>query len=410
MVSRELQRDCVVVFDEAHNIDNVCIEALSVTLRPQTLDGAARSIRSLSGRVTRAKAADARRLGEEYRRLVAGMQAAGTLPAGGGEEWLANPAVPADVARDAVPGNIRRAEHFLAFMQRLAEALRRKLAGASVTQETPGALLAHLSATAGLDAKTLRFCYDRLTSLLKALEVTDTEEYAGLCALADFGTLAATYPKGFALIFEPCDERAPAVADPVLQLCCLDASLAMKPVFERFSSVFITSGTLSPIDLYPRLLNFHPVAIASLPMTLTRDCICPLVVARGADQLPLSTKFDMRSDPAVVRNYGRLLVDLAAVVPDGMVCFFVSYRRARGRGGLRGGGRGHVREVREFGFSFLSLTLRVSRSFCVTPVARSYMDSIIAAWSESGTLAEVMAHKARGLRAGVNSSKRSAKA
>jgi DNA excision repair protein ERCC-2 len=26
-----------------------------------------------------------------------------------------------------------------------------------------------------------------------------------------------------------------------------------------------------------------------------------------------------------VRNYGRLLVDLAAVVPDGMVCFFVSY-------------------------------------------------------------------------------------
>lgn len=28
MVSRELERECVVVFDEAHNIDNVCIEAL----------------------------------------------------------------------------------------------------------------------------------------------------------------------------------------------------------------------------------------------------------------------------------------------------------------------------------------------------------------------------------------------
>lgn len=25
------------------------------------------------------------------------------------------------------------------------------------------------------------------------------------------------------------------------------------------------------------------------------------------------------------RNYGRLLVDLAATVPDGLVCFFVSY-------------------------------------------------------------------------------------
>ena len=28
MVSREMEKECVVVFDEAHNIDNVCIEAL----------------------------------------------------------------------------------------------------------------------------------------------------------------------------------------------------------------------------------------------------------------------------------------------------------------------------------------------------------------------------------------------
>lgn len=26
MVSRELDKECVIVFDEAHNIDNVCIE------------------------------------------------------------------------------------------------------------------------------------------------------------------------------------------------------------------------------------------------------------------------------------------------------------------------------------------------------------------------------------------------
>jgi len=32
LVSRELEQESIVVFDEAHNIDNVCIEALSVTL------------------------------------------------------------------------------------------------------------------------------------------------------------------------------------------------------------------------------------------------------------------------------------------------------------------------------------------------------------------------------------------
>lgn len=33
----------------------------------------------------------------------------------------------------------------------------------------------------------------------------------------------------------------------------------------------------------------------------------------------------MRSDLGVVRNYGRLLVEMASIVPDGIVCFFVSY-------------------------------------------------------------------------------------
>ena len=60
------------------------------------------------------------------------------------------------------------------------------------------------------------------------------------------------------------DRRLPLHTRPeptaVLQLSCLDASLAIKPVFERFKSVIITSGTLSPLDLYPTLLNFTPGA------------------------------------------------------------------------------------------------------------------------------------------------------
>eukprot|EP00798_Chlamydomonas_sp_ICE-L_P026872 gene26872-4481_t len=48
MVSRELEKECIVVFDEAHNIDNVCIEALSVNLRQQTLDTASRNLSRLS--------------------------------------------------------------------------------------------------------------------------------------------------------------------------------------------------------------------------------------------------------------------------------------------------------------------------------------------------------------------------
>jgi DNA excision repair protein ERCC-2 len=91
-----------------------------------------------------------------------------------------------------------------------------------------------------------------------------------------------TYAKGFAIIIEPFDERTPAVRDPVLQLACLDASLAIAPVLQRFQSVVITSGTLSPIDLYPKILNFHPVVIP-LGLGLGLGCMCLMgtVITKG---------------------------------------------------------------------------------------------------------------------------------
>lgn len=116
------------------------------------------------------------------------------------------------------------------------------------------------------------------------------------------------------------------ITEPLLQLCCLDASIAIKPVLERFQSVVITSGTLSPIDLYPKLLNFQPVLSASLPMSTFRPCLLPLIVTRGSDQIAVSTRFELRKDLAVVRNYGQLLIDIAACTPDGVCCFFTSYQ------------------------------------------------------------------------------------
>ena len=46
---------------------------------------------------------------------------------------------------------------------------------------------------------------------------------------------------------------------------------------------------------------------------------------RGSDQIAISTRFELRKDTAVIRNYGQLLIDTAAVTPDGICCFFTSY-------------------------------------------------------------------------------------
>lgn len=106
---------------------------------------------------------------------------------------------------------------------------------------------------------------------------------------------------------------------------CLDPSLAIAPVFERFSSVVITSGTISPLDMYAKILQFQPVLVHSYPMTLQRNAFFPMVITRGSDQVPISSRFEVRNDPAVVRNFGSILIDMAKTVPDGIVAFFPSY-------------------------------------------------------------------------------------
>jgi len=131
------------------------------------------------------------------------------------------------------------------------------------------------------------------------------------------------------LIIEPTQSHAPNLVDPLMQLTCTDSSLAMQPVFKNFRSVIITSGTLSPISLYPHLLNFTPKISQAFEMTMPEDrgtILCPLIVTRGSDQTELTTKFESRDDPAISRNYGDLLVNLSKHVPDGIVCFFTSYK------------------------------------------------------------------------------------
>lgn len=50
------------------------------------------------------------------------------------------------------------------------------------------------------------------------------------------------------------------------------------------------------------------------------------VITRGSDQTTLSTRHASRDDRGVTRSYGLLLEEVVSTVPDGVVCFFVSYQ------------------------------------------------------------------------------------
>ncbi|KAL5490523.1 RAD3 [Sanghuangporus weigelae] len=345
-VSKDISKDAIVVFDEAHNIDNVCLESLSIDLTRPMLDSAARSVIRLGEKVEEIKINDASRLQDEYAKLVEGLQEADE--ARQEDMIMANPVLPDDLLKEAVPGNIRKAEHFVAFLKRLVEYLKTRMRVLHVVAETPLSFLQHLKDITFIERRPLRFCAERLQSLVRTLELTNLDEYAPLQKVANFATLVATYEKGFLLILEPFETDNATVPNPIFRFTCLDPSLAIAPVFERFSSVVITSGTISPLDMYPKMLQFTPVVQETYAMTLTRNSFLPLVITRGSDQVAISSRFEVRNDPAVVRNFGAILVEYSKIVPDGIAAFFPSYL---------------------------------------------YMESIVAAWNDMGILNEVWKHK-----------------
>lgn len=152
---------------------------------------------------------------------------------------------------------------------------RHRMRARSVLLESPAAFLRDIKTRVMIDRKPLRFCAERFASLARTLELADVSELSPIVKLTTFATLVSTYARGFSVIIEPHDVQAqgaltgsggdaakaqqnqgdkkqtirqrkfknvPGQGDCFIHLNCMDASVAIKPVLERFQTVIITSG------------------------------------------------------------------------------------------------------------------------------------------------------------------------
>lgn len=76
------------------------------------------------------------------------------------------------------------------------------------------------------------------------MELADISDFSALVKLSNFATLVSTYSVGFSVVLEPSDDSAnnEIFSDCTIHLNCMDASIAIRPVLDRFQSVIITSG------------------------------------------------------------------------------------------------------------------------------------------------------------------------
>lgn len=100
------------------------------------------------------KERDAGKLREEYNKLVQGLRDASA--ARETDMVLSNPVLPDEILEEAVPGNIRQAEHFVNFMRRFVEYLKTRLRVQHVVQESPPSFLQHIFQQVCIEGKPLR--------------------------------------------------------------------------------------------------------------------------------------------------------------------------------------------------------------------------------------------------------------
>ena len=122
------------------------------------------------------KTSDTERLQKEYRSLVEGLQVANPLP----DDVLANPLLPADILQEAVPGSIRRAEHFVVFLKKIIEFMKVKISATNVEKLSPLGFLRELYDKTALERKPLKFTANRLNKLLLTLEITSLDDFSAL--------------------------------------------------------------------------------------------------------------------------------------------------------------------------------------------------------------------------------------
>ncbi|EGR32513.1 tfiih basal transcription factor complex helicase subunit, putative [Ichthyophthirius multifiliis] len=323
IINKSLQKDCIVVFDEAHNIDNICLDVFTVNINKRLLDSAYKNVEQLELKIDNMKNQSQQSLENEYKQLLNGLKKKILLQKN--NFYLLIKGVFEELAKQSIPLQIRLAKPFVLFLKKILMFLKNKLKEKNCINQDPPQFLSDMQIQNHIDQTSLKFAEERLSQLFMSLEITDNDEYVAITTIAQFSTLLAMNQRGFKIIFQPSPLDG-SLSDPLLTFTCLDSSLAIQNVFKEYASVILTSGTMSPLDIYPKILNFNPFMLKSIDIELSRNSINPIIVTKGLDFTALSSEFEARQNMTVTRSFGALLIDISKICPDGIVAFFPSYR------------------------------------------------------------------------------------
>lgn len=327
----------VLIFDEAHNIEKVCTEAASLELSATTLAAAIAEVdRCVKVAAAGGAAADELSAAAADSAAVVGFRggaaggAAATASGGAADPSAVSVGLLAQLkdvllalerSIDALPlgrdGSLTRP----------GDALRELLGGVRVTAGTSDELVGVMQRAANMLAGALQHAGGVKTSALHALaELVGTLFEPGHDA-ADFRMHVAVAKGGEGGKGRGGGPQQGGASGRVLSYWCLNPAVAMLGLLRanHVHSLLLTSGTLSPLASFARELQLpFPLRLENEHVIEGAQCaVC--VVKKGPTGVPLNSSFQNRDSPAYLAELGRTVVNVARLVPDGVLVFFPSY-------------------------------------------------------------------------------------
>jgi hypothetical protein len=271
-------RGAIVVFDEAHNIEDVCREAASIELTAVQLAAIFSLLQTIAG----PDSSSAKSLSALIERCLRFLD---STPAG---------SYPGNVLPDALLLNPGDAENFTTLLKDLAG-----------EQSGEGSDLSLGDSSGDWDLLV------RFIAVLRLYDAAETQVVVQAVSAGEFGASV---------------NRDTFTGPPSKVLCVwsLHAGTAFKPLAAQCRSVLVTSGTLSPLNALATSLGASFPHAVEAPHAIPPSHLYAAVVSAFGG-VRLDGSFRNVDQPAYQDAVGQAIVRLASVVPEGLVVFAPSH-------------------------------------------------------------------------------------
>ncbi|CAG0885675.1 unnamed protein product [Cyprideis torosa] len=311
-VIRALNQNRIVIFDEAHNIERMCEESASFTIRSVDVALA----------IDETKAA--------FTKLDKHMNEFATTPIGA--------AGPGDVP-DLTPEDIAAIKEILHKLEAVIAAIEIPRVGEKQELIKNGGFMFQLLEDAGIRKHLMDGVVTSLDKVISNLLTICMGHGRVFQRMQDMD-------KMYKVFIEPTPEKpgasgggwgaAAKVSGAIsmssnrtgksIHFWCFSPGVGMQTLVQKgIRNIILTSGTLSPLSSFKTELGLPFNVELENPHIVTEKQVWVGVLRRGPDGTELTSTYKNRSSAGYMRSLGMTISNFATIVPHGLLVFFPSY-------------------------------------------------------------------------------------